>query len=439
MTTPTEIQYLAPDALKASANNARSHPDQQINQVAASLLKFDFINPIIMDENGFIVAGHARWLAAKKLRLATVPCIEINHLSEAELRAYMLADNKIAANAGWHEDILRIELEYLSSVEVDFSVHLTGFEVAEVDLIIGSADTTTSDEIPIETLTPPAEPISQTGDVWQLDQHRLACGDCRDEQLMQRLFDGERATMVFTDPPYNVKIQGHVSGLGRTHHREFVMANGELSEREFHAFLSDSLRMHSAFSIDGSLHYVFMDWRHLQILLSVGEAVYDKLLNLCVWAKTNGGMGSLYRSQHELIPIFKKGTVSHANNVKLGKHRYRTNLWTYPGTNTFSKDRAEALSTHPTVKPNQLVADAILDVTEPGQIVLDGFMGSGTTLLAAELTKRRCFGVEIDPGYVDVAIRRWTNATGKVAIHQATGKPFDESTTIHEGGAGDDR
>ena len=261
-----------------------------------------------------------------------------------------------------------------------------------------------------------------------MGRHRLMCGDSTKKADVEKLMDGKKADMVFTDPPYNVKIQGHVSGLGKAHHEEFAMASGEMSDQQFYEFLRDACTSLANFCSDGSLHYICMDWRHLQILLRVGESVFASLINLCIWAKTNGGMGSLYRSQHELIPVFKKGNAPHTNNVNLGKDgRYRTNVWTYPGVNTFSKERTEALSIHPTVKPTALVADAILDVTKPGQIVLDGFIGSGTTLLAAEKTSRRCYGVEIEPGYVDVALRRWVDLTGEQPVNLTTGYTFADA------------
>lgn len=423
-----EIEYRALSELQPSERNARTHSMEQITQVANCIKQFGFINPIVIDDEGSIVAGHARLMAAKKLGLNQVPCIRVSHLTEAELRAYMLADNKIAEKAGWDNDLLRVELEYLTSVEVDFDVDVTGFSIGEVDILLGSADTAISEEVAEELLQPMGEPFTQVGDVWQLGQHRLICGDSRDEQVLKKLFAGDMANMVFTDPPYNVKIQGHVSGLGKAQHEEFAMASGEMSDHQFYEFLHDACASLANFSAEGSLHYICMDWRHLQILLSVGESVFASLINLCIWAKTNGGMGSLYRSQHELIPVFKKGSAPHINNVNLGKDgRYRTNVWTYPGVNTFSKERTEALSIHPTVKPTALVADAILDVSKPGQIVLDGFIGSGTTLLAAEKTSRRCYGVEIEPGYVDVALRRWIDLTGEQPVNLTTGYTFADA------------
>ena len=232
--------------------------------------------------------------------------------------------------------------------------------------------------------------------------------------------------MVFTDPPYNVPIDGHVSGLGSVKHREFAMASGEMSETEFTKFLTDVLGNLAKFSADGAIHYVCMDWAHLRELLNAGHAVYDELKNICVWAKTNGGMGSLYRSQHEMVAVFKSGTAPHINNVELGRHgRYRTNVWTYAGMNTFGAERDEALAMHPTVKPVALVEDAVLDCSDRNGVVVDAFLGSGTTLIAAESAGRRCFGLELDPEYVDLIIRRWQKMTGESAVHAESGLSFD--------------
>lgn len=420
------LEMLRIEEIKPSPRNARTHPKDQIKQVAKSIKRFGFINPIVIDKDHNVVAGHARLIAAMKIGLAEIPCLEVSHLSEDELRAYMLADNKIAANAGWDENLLKVELEYLSRVDIDIEVDDLGFSVGEVDIILGHADSEPdAEEIDEALLILTDKPVTQPGDIWQLGPHRAACGDCRDPYLLTPLMGDEHARMVFTDPPYNVPVQGHVSGLGDIQHPEFAMASGEMSEKEFLVFLKTSLEALRSVSSLGSLHYICMDWRHLDSLITAGRNVYDSQENLCVWNKTNAGMGSLYRSQHEMVLIFKHGKVPHINNVKLGKDgRYRTNVWTYPGVNTFSKDRDETLALHPTVKPTQLVADAILDVTKPGDLVVDGFLGSGTTILAAEKVHRRCYGIEIDPHYVDVALRRWMALTDDDPTHLGSGETF---------------
>ena len=274
----------------------------------------------------------------------------------------------------------------------------------------------------------PALPaVSRRGDLWQLGPHRILCADALDPASYAHLLGDKTADLVFVDPPYNVRIEGHVSGLGRAHHAEFAMASGEMSEADFTAFLEKSLAHHAAHSKDGALHYVCMDWRHTGELLAASRPVYIECKNLCVWVKTNAGMGSLYRSQHELVYVFKVGTAPHINNVDLGRHgRTRSNVWRYAGANAFGSERDETLAIHPTVKPVRLVADAILDCSRRGDRVLDGFAGSGTTLLAAERTGRVGYGLEIEPRYVDASIRRLAEHAGLDAVHVETGLSFHE-------------
>ena len=296
------------------------------------------------------------------------------------------------------------------------------------------ASTAAQDEAVEEPPPPPPPPdqtVARPGDLWQLGTHRLICGDCREPAVIDRLMSSASARLAITDPPYNVPVDGHVCGLGKTKHEEFAMASGEMSSEAFIAFLTDSLAQLARASVEGAIHFVFMDWRHMPELLTAGNRVYDTLLNLCVWAKTNGGMGTFYRSQHELVFVYRKGSASHMNNVQLGKHgRYRTNVWSYPGVNAFGADRNEALAMHPTVKPVRLVADAILDVSRRGDVVLDGFVGSGTTILATEQTGRVGYGVEVDPRYVDVTLRRWMQATSEAPIHVDTGQTFEALAAI---------
>jgi DNA modification methylase len=430
MAKDLKIQYRAIDQIVPNVRNARSHSDAQVGQLARSIEAFGFINPIIVDEAGSVVAGHARLTAAKILGLELVPTIRVDHLDEAEKRAYMLADNRHAENAGWDENLLRVELEFLTSIEIDLDVEALGFSVTEADLIIGGSQPAPADEEPPPPLRPEM-PVSRVGDVWRLDNHRLVCGDCLDPEVMDTLMAGRPADMVLTDPPYNVPVAGHVSGLGRHQHAEFAMASGEMNTAQFQDFLSHAFLNLARASRDGSLHYVFMDWRHQRELIAAGQDVYAELVNVCVWVKTNGGMGSLYRSRHELVYVFRNGTKPHRNNVELGKHgRYRTNVWQYAGANAFGADRDEALAMHPTVKPVAMLADAILDVTCRNDIVLDGFLGSGSTLIAAERTGRTCYGVELDPGYVDVIIRRWQRETGQSALLEGADMDFEAVATV---------
>ncbi len=416
------IHHLPADILVPYASNPRTHSKAQIEQIARSIREFGFINPIIIDNDHRIVAGHGRLLAAMKLGLALIPCLRIDHLSEDQKRAYLLADNKLAENAGWDPDLLRIEIKYLADPNVAVDVSLTGFSIPEIDLLLLDE---AADEPPLPVLPSPAAVISKPGDLWQCGPHRILCGDTRDSALVAQLLGKQRAHMVLSDPPYNVRIDGHAGGAGRIKHAEFAMASGEMSDEEFLAFLSRSLRNLAKLSKDGALHYIFMDWRHLKTLLAAAESIYTDMLNLCVWRKTNGGMGSLYRSQHELIGIFKYGKASHRNNVELGKHgRYRTNVWDFAGVNSFGANRDD-LALHPTVKPVKMLAEAMLDVTARGEIVLDGFLGAGSTLLAADQTGRVCYGIEIDPRYVDVTLHRWIALTGEVPVELGSGRRFE--------------
>ncbi len=420
------ITHQSPLSLTPRETNPRTHSKKQIRQIAASIEKFGFLNPVLVDRDGGIVAGHGRVEAAKQLGLKKVPTICLENLTDAEIRAYVIADNRLAELAGWDHELLAIELQGLSSLDLDFDVTVTGFETPEIDMLISGLDPNEDDD-PDDELPPvddgPA--ITRPGDIWSIGNHRLICGDATQSHTYVRLLDGAAAQMIFIDPPYNVPINGHVSGLGKVKHREFAMASGEMSEAEFIDFLTvvfGNLACHSA---DGAIHFICMDWRHLSEIVVAGKASYTALKNVCVWAKTNGGMGTLYRSQHELVFVFKAGTAPHINNVELGKHgRYRTNVWTYPGINSFGKDRDAELALHPTVKPVKLVADAILDCSKRNGIVLDAFAGSGTTLIAAEKTGRRGYGIELDPRYCDVIIRRLQAAENAEAVHLGTGETF---------------
>ncbi|RRH92071.1 DNA methylase N-4 [Mesorhizobium tamadayense] len=427
---PTNINTVSIDTLIPYSKNARTHSKKQIKQIADSIVEFGFTNPILIDESNNVLAGHGRLAAARLLEWKEVPTLSITHLSEKQKRAYIVADNRIAEKAGWDKEILAIELQAL--VDLDFDVSLTGFEIPEVDLIIGEfspdnqddADGENDTELP-ERATGPA--VTQPGDLYLLGDHRLICGNALSTEVFATLMQNEKASVCFTDPPYNVPIGGHVTGLGKTQHREFAMASGEMSDDEFAGFLEQSFAQIAAFSRQGAIAFVCMDWRHIAETVVGGKRTFGDLLNLCVWNKTNAGMGSLYRSQHELVLVFKNGKEPHRNNIELGKHgRHRSNVWTYRGINSFGTDRMSDLESHPTVKPINLVADALLDVSRRGDVVLDPFGGSGTTLLAAQKTGRRARLVEIDPHYCDLIIRRFEKHTGKQATLAATGETFEE-------------
>lgn len=381
------IRYKDPRKLKPRPNNPRTHTPRQVKQIAASIQEFGFINPVLIDGAGGIVAGHARTAAAIALGMTDVPTVCVDHLSPAQIRAYVIADNRLAEKAGWDRNLLALELQELS-VELNFDVTITGFEMAEIDLLVGETAAATSapdevDEIPEVDREGPA--VSRPGELWQIGEHVLLCADALKPESYRRLLQTRRAQMVFTDPPYNVRIAGNVSGLGRIKHREFAMASGEMTEAEFTTFLKRVLTNLVDFSTDGSIHFICMDWRHLRELSDAADKVYAELKNVCVWAKSNAGMGSLYRSAHELIFVYKNGTGRHINNVELGRFgRNRTNVWNYPGASGFGKDRDDTLAMHPTVKPLALVGDAILDCSKRGGIVLDSFAGSGTRRRQAE-------------------------------------------------------
>lgn len=422
-----EIRLLPLRDLKRATRNARTHSKKQIKQIANSILQFGWTYPILVDEELRIICGHGRWEAAKQLGLKDVPVVLMRGLSDAEKRALALADNKIAANAGWDRKLLAEELGELASLlpECNLDLEITGFEPAEIDGLM--VDFGASDQDAADGPCKVAEQaVSRTGDLWQAGPHCLRCGDACEPSDWAALMGRDRAAMVFADPPYNVRISPWLGG-GKIKYREFAIASGEMSPAAFVEFLQKWMRLAAQFSADGAMHYICMDWRHLGELHGAGHAVFGPLQNLVVWNKTNAGQGSFYRSQHELIFVYKNGDAPHRNNIELGRHgRNRSNVWTYPGVNAFRKGRLDDLAVHPTVKPVALVADAIKDCSRRDDLVLDPFMGSGTTLLAAERVGRRAYGIEIDPLYVDAAIRRWQDVTKRDVILAATGQTFEE-------------
>ena len=422
------VEQVTVAALIPHERNARTHSKRQVAQIARSIEEFGFNNPVLVDAKNKIIAGHGRVEAARSLGLETVPAIRLEHLSETQLRAYVIADNRLAELAGWDQEMLAIELQGLIDLLPDFDVTLTGFEMGDIDVLLRGIETTDGDrpdpDDTFEGVDRTKEAVTKLGDVWAIGPHRLICGDSTEAATYQRLLGKERAQMVFTDPPYNVPIGGHVSGLGKVKHAEFAMASGEMSEDQFTGFLGTIFERLVAFSQDGSIHFVCMDWRHMNEVLVASRGTYA-LQNLCVWTKTNGGMGSLYRSQHELVFVLKSGSASHINNVELGRHgRNRTNVWSYAGINSFGAHRDSDLSLHPTVKPVALVADAILDCSNRKGIILDAFAGSGSTLVAAHRTGRRGYGIELDPHYCDVILRRLQKIVRQDPILEGSGKRF---------------
>jgi DNA modification methylase len=423
-----QIEMMPLRTLKKSPRNSRTHSKRQIEQIANSINRFGFITPIVVDRRNRIVAGHGRAEAAESIGLKAVPIIRVTDLSEIELRAYALADNRIAESAGWNKELLAVEVGELQVAlpEIGLDLSITGFEPGELDAVLTDfSDNRMDPADEILEVTQPA--IAKQGDLFILGNHRLIVGDARDKDVYVRLLGSEVAEMAFLDPPYNVSIHGHVGGRGRTKHREFAQASGEMTSPQFTQFLKDALGNCARFVNDGAILYVCMDWRHCNELHEAGAGVFDELKNICVWVKHNAGQGSFYRSAHEFVFVYKRGKAPHINTFGLGQNgRGRSNVWNYAGVNSFRAGRMDELAMHPTVKPVAMIADAMKDCSRRGSIILDSFAGSGSTIMAAEQVGRRAYCMEIDPLYADVTIRRWQRATRRDAILQSTGQTFDQ-------------
>jgi DNA modification methylase len=401
------VSYRPINTLRPNSRNPRTHTKKQVAQLAASYEEFGWTVPILLDAEDRVIAGHGRLEAAKLLALDEVPTICLDHLTAVQARAYALADNRLAELAGWDDELLALELGELAELDLDFDITITGFEMPEIDLLIQESQESTdpADDIPdIESDVPP---VTSAGDLWELGPHCIHCADATREDSYERLMGDERAEFVFADPPYNVRMRGHATGLGRTEHREFLMASGEMTSPQFTGFLMTIFESLTRWSLEGSIHQICMDWRHQLELLTAARRTYGAPINMAVWVKTNGG---------------------------LGRHgRNRTNVWTYPGVNTFRAGRDDELAMHPTVKPVEMVADALLDCSNRGGIVLDCFGGSGTTLIAAEKTGRRARLIELDPLYVDVTLRRYEALTGEDAVHVQSGRTFSALEAQRDG------
>lgn len=364
------VRYFPLGELKPNPRNARTHTKHQVHQIARSIKEFGFVNPVLIDKDNMVIAGHGRVAAAKVLGIAQVPTIALENLSSAQIRAYVVADNRLAEIAGWDCSILAIEFQSLLDVE-DFDIGLTGFTVPEIDLIIEEATAKNVKESEVIEV-PTGAAINRLGDRWSLGKHCVICANALEESSFLALMGKRKANVVFTDPPYNIPIEGNVCGKGSIHHREFPMASGEMKPDEFEKFLVTAFGLLGRFSAAGAIVFVCMDWRHMGEIVEAGQQTFTELLNLCVWVKTNGGMGSFYRSRHELIFVFKNGGRKHRNNIQLGRYgRNRTNIWEYPGVNVLSHDAegAKLLALHPTVKPVAMVADALLDCSARGDVV----------------------------------------------------------------------
>lgn len=410
--------------LTAPKRRVRKTEPEQVARVVSQIKTFTFVSPVTV-RGDVVIDGYIRLKAAQELGMAQVPCIDISHLSEAKARMLAIGLNRVSETGTWDVPELRLELHELEIEGLDLT--LSGFSNEELDIVLlDETDESAAGED--ESLAePPADPVSKLGDLWLLGKHRLLCGDALVKGSYEILLEGAKATAVLTDPPYNVKIEGNVSGLGKKKHGEFTMASGEMSRSEFHEFLRAAHKHCADHLIDGGVIYSFMDWRSIDVLMAAGREAGLELINMPVWYKGSGGMGAFLRSAHELICQFCKGPVPKINNVQLGKHgRNRTNVWVYPGANRPGSSAADALHSHPTPKNVEMCIDAILDISNKGDVVLDPFLGSGTTLVAAEKSGRACRGIELDPGYADVSIRRWEYLTGSEAVHAKTGLTFNE-------------
>jgi DNA modification methylase len=427
--TNVSVQALSVSQIKLNRRNSRTHSAKQIRQIANSIVAFGFTNPLLVTEDGTLIAGEGRYKAAQLLGLAKVPVIVLAGLSPARRRALAIADNKLAENAGWDRERLAIEIPELAGLlETEgLDVSILGFEAVEIDQLLTDFEEDAADpQDSIDSKWWTGGVVSKRGDLWVLGPHKLLCGDARSAADIARLMAHCRADMAFLDPPYNVRIGG-VVGRGKTKHPEFAMASGEMSSPAFVRFLSTVSDAAAAVSRNGAVHFVCMDWRHIGELLAAARGVYGAVLNLVVWEKSNPAQGSFYRSAHELIGVFRVGKAPHLNNIELGRHgRSRSNVWHYAGVNAFRAGRMDELRSHPTAKPVALVADAIKDCTRRGDVVLDTFSGSGTTIMAAERVGRHARALEIEPRFVDVAIRRWQAFTRRDARHAESGLSFDE-------------
>jgi len=422
-----EILHLPIHNVKPAPNHARTHNREQRRKLAALLRKFGQVTPILVDAENAIVDGHAVHAALIELGYDEIAAVIVRNRDPNEIRALRLALNRVPQDASWDEAVLRDELRTL--LDLGFEMELTGFDAVEIDMALSFDEPGTSvvEAEASEDLAPPTNPIVMPGDIYRLGRHAIACGNAHDAELIRWLAGSRLVRVVFTDPPHNSKVDGFVSGLGKTHHADVAMASGKMTKAEFTAFLAGFIAALVPALADGAILFLCTDWRHLGELLEAGSREGLILKNLCVWTKSNAGMGMFYRCQHELIFVFKYGDAPHQNNFKLGQHaRVRSNVWAYREVNVFGQDREGPLGLHQTLKPVLMIADALKDVSRRGDLVLDPFLGSGSTLIAAEETGRTCIGVELDPSYVEVAIRRWERRTGKDAVHVKSDETFAE-------------
>ena len=421
------IEYLPLDRLAPDPDNTRIHSKTQIAQIAKSIKAFGFSVPILIDAADKVLCGHGRLEACRRVGMTEAPVVRLDDLSESQAKAFQIAENRLTELGGWDEIKLAQTLRDLSLQDLTFDLDTIGFEMGEIDLRIEGLQLTPAAADPVDDPVPGGPSITRVGDLWRLGRHKVLCGDALAAGSYDLLMGSTLADVVITDPPYNVPIQGHVGGRGRTKHREFAMAVGEMSEAAFTDFLATVMGHAVKRSRPGALGYWFMDWRHLYELIGAGKASYGEMKNLCVWAKTHAGQGALYRSQHELVAVFKRPGGAHTNNVQLGRFgRNRSNLWTYSSPSSFGRagEEGSLLADHPTPKPVAMVADALMDASDRGDVVVDPFLGGGATLIASEQVGRVCFGLELDPLYVDAIVRRFIRLTGHDAVREADGASF---------------
>lgn len=426
------LAWVEVDMLRPHGRRARTHSRKQIAQIAESIRTFGLSVPILVDEKGRILAGNGRLEAARLLGLQKVPVVMLAHLNDLQKRAFVIAENRMAELAGWDRSVLKAELDELVALDLTFDLDVIGFDDAAIDaIVLGDPATSTANAIP----EAPELAVTRPGDVWLLGEHRLLCGDALDGASLKSVLGDEQARAIFTDPPYNVPVRGHVTKAGR--HAEFAMASGEMSDEEFTEFLGRMWAQASTALVPGGLAYVCMDWHHARHVLQSCEDNGLDLVNLIVWDKVSGGMGSFYRCRHELIFLARTAGAQHTNRVELGRHgRDRSNVWSYEGMSGMGEDKQHLRSLHPTVKPAAMVRDALLDCTRRGELVLDLFAGSGTVLIAAEMARRRACAIEIEPRYCDVAIRRWEAFTGKEALLASSRQTFSKTRQMKSPVAG---
>jgi len=439
--TAGTIVMIAVDLINMGNRRLRRRNAKAFQKLVRSIKHFGIVRPVLIDEHNNVIDGHGVIEAAVELSIDEVPAIVVDHLSKQDLKALSIALNKIQEIGHWNEDVLAQELQLIIEMDTEYDLEVTGLDLGEIEFHLSNDgpgfsenEPDPSDEVPTEMLDPDYQPIAKLADLFLIKgkdfEHRVFCGDAQSKAALATALADWTVDMVLADPPFDVPIQGHVGGLGETKHREFVMGSGELGPDRFYQLLFKAIKRMKKSLKDGSLAYLFMDKNGLELLLKAGRKAGLKLHSLNIWKKSNAGMGSLYRSQHEFVVIFKKGKAPHINNVELGKHgRYRTTVQEYPGFNSFSKERRELFHLHPTLKPTQMLGDYMRDVTKRGGVVLDSFAGAGSTLIAAEKTSRRSVSIELDPIYIDTILRRFEKEFGVEAVHAETGLPFSELTT----------